>query len=949
LDDELVDDEDDWTRELTDEELLAAEMGESIWNPEKDFGEEPIISYAARKSMLNLPKVSPSQFTEYAFFMPAEGGRGFSNFTFEGRRHMRKIYDTPAKRILLFCGRQVEKSTMLGNITLTYCSLVQSYKALYVSPSMTQTKTFSADRIKEPIETSPVLRNFTTSMLSSNVLEKQFINRSKITMRYAFLNADRCRGIPAYCLLMDEFQDILSDNIPVIEQCLSHSPEKWKRYVYAGTPKSLDNNLEYYRDRLSTQGEWVVPCDRHLPRYWNVLGEKNIGLKGLSCDKCGEVINAMHPDAQWANMVKDAPFESYRIPQLMVPWKNWAEILLDYKRYPRDKFYNEVLGISYDSGLRPLSTNNIKEVCNPDLHMVDYLNYRELSYSQPIFAGIDWGCHDEETRILTTEGFKHFRDLKDTDQVAQWEPDTRTMAFVTPKVRTVRDWKKPLLHFETKGGMDLMVTDTHRMRVGAQQGANWITESAGETARRGGNVKFVGYVNWGGVEHDYYTLPGLPVSHGYQGSAPRTLKMDDWLELLGYLLSEGGLCLRPLEDGSLRPYCIKMSQRETVNADSAKKMAECMDRLQIPYSTFPNPKTGDTNWTICGKQYWSWFEKNVGLTGDVKRIPREFLELDRRQLQILLDAMMLGDGSYDEREGCTGGAYYSTSKGLCEDFQEVCIRLGLRCIVRLHKPAEGNRKARWRAIWSEGRDFQLNTPSSRVKEVPYDGKVYCCAVPSGYIVTERNGCISYQGNTGENSFTVITLATYVGNKFRVFYAHRFEGEEVDPPVQLEKICELIEYFNVRLVGVDYGGGFDRNDHLIRKFGPQRIWKYQYMARARLKVEWDTKLGRFKVHRTEVMSDIFNAIKRINQCEFPRFEEFAEPFAQDFLNIFSEYNEQLRMIQYKHGRDKPDDSMHSFLYAWLVSMLMFPRRDIILPRQEKKGVMQPMYSGPIMQG
>ena len=597
MDDEEVDfdtEEDEWTRPLTDEELYAAEMGEPIWNPEDQIGEDPIISFGTRTRVLQTPRVSPSKFTEAAFFMPSEDGRGFSNFSFEGRRHMKRIYDTPAKRILLFCGRQVEKSTMLGNIIISYCSLVQSYKALYVSPSMTQTKTFSADRIKEPIETSPVLRKFTTSMLSSNVLEKQFTNRSKITLRYAFLNADRCRGIPAYALLMDEFQDIIADNIPVIEQCLSHAPERWKRYIYSGTPKSLDNNLEHYRDRMSTQGEWVVPCDHHTPRYWNILGEKNIQHKGLSCDKCGNLINPMHPEAQWANMVQDAPFESYRIPQLMVPWMPWKDILHSYKIYPRDRFYNEVLGLSYDSGMRPLSTNNMKEVSNKDLHMVDYLNYRQLSYTQPVFAGIDWG-------------------------------------------------------------------------------------------------------------------------------------------------------------------------------------------------------------------------------------------------------------------------------------------------------------------------------------------------------------------TGENSFTVITLATYVNGKFRVFYMHRFEGEEVDPPIQLEKICELIDYFNVRVIGADYGGGFDRNDHLVRRFGPQRVWKYQYMARARLKVEWDTKLGRFKVHRTEVMSDIFNAIKRGNLCEFPRYEEFADPYAQDFLNIFAEYNEQLKMIQYKHGRDRPDDTMHSFLYCWLVSMLIIPRRDIILPRQEKKGVMVPMYSGPTLQG
>jgi hypothetical protein len=574
-----------------DEEELA---DREIWKPEKDIKEDPIIILNAKKQLPKVPHVLPSQFTEYAFYMPNDSG-DYANFSFEGRKHMRRIYDTPARRVLLVCGRQVEKSTLLGNIALCYICMIPAFQVLYVSPSATQTTTFSNDRVKEPIETSKVLRKFTTKMLSSNILMKQFVNRSKITMRYAFLNADRTRGIPAWLLEIDEFQDVLSDNLPVIEQCLSHAPERWKRYIYSGTPKSKDNTIEYYRANLSTQGEWVVPCDHHTPRYWNILGEKNIGKKGLVCEQCHNLINPMHEHAQWANMIADAPFESYRISQLMVPWRSWEEILLDYERYSRDRFYNEVLGISYDSGLRPLTTGQVRDCCDDDIRMMDFEAYRSLSYNQPIYAGIDWG-------------------------------------------------------------------------------------------------------------------------------------------------------------------------------------------------------------------------------------------------------------------------------------------------------------------------------------------------------------------TGEHSYTVIVLATYVDMKFRVFFAHRFVGEDVDPPVQLEKICEMLRYLNVKLVGTDYGGGFDRNDHLIRQFGPQRIWKYQYMARCHKKIEWDSKLGRFKVHRTEVMSDIFNAIKRGNQCQFPAWREFKEPYAQDMLNIFSEYNEVLRMIQYKHGVDKPDDTFHAFLYAWVVSMIDKPRPDIIIPRQEdEKGMQESLYSGTTYQG
>jgi len=595
-------------RELTDEELYLAEEGE-YWLP-PDFEPFPDAYTFEEDDQAQItvpPKVLPSQFTEAAFRMPNKDGI-FEPFSFNGRRHMRRIYDTPAKRILLFCGRQVEKSTLLGNRMLTYSCMIPAFKSLYVSPSATQTKTFSIDRIKEPLETSDVLRGFTTTALQQNVFEKQFINRAKITLRYAFLNADRTRGIPAWQLLLDELQDILGDNIPVIEQCTAHAPEEWKSFVYAGTPKGLDNIIEFYRSGtakgrpMSTMGEWVVPCDRcgssaGAGRFWNVLGEKNIQKKGLSCERCKQPINPMHDDAQWAMMQEAGIYESYRIPQLMVPWRSWDEIMLDYARYERARFYNEVLGISYDSGLRPLTRQQVRECCSDDIsmHPSHLEKYRAMSAGTPIFAGIDWG-------------------------------------------------------------------------------------------------------------------------------------------------------------------------------------------------------------------------------------------------------------------------------------------------------------------------------------------------------------------TGENTFTVLSLGCYVNSKFRIFFVHRFTGEDVDPPAQLEKIDQMLSYFNVRIIATDYGGGFDRNDHLVRKFGPKRLHKYQYMARGKKKIAWNPMYRRWQLTRTEVMSDIFNAIKR-KQVELPRWAEFEDPYANDCLNIFSEYNETLRMVQYGHRPDRPDDTFHSILYCLLGSMIMFPRPDILVPVREHKGQgpLVTSYRGPVDQG
>lgn len=560
------------------------------WDVEQEVFDGFIDDAEMQRRAHQLINVSPSQFVEFAVRVPDKTTQQFKSFSFDGRKYLRLPYDTPAKRTLYKCGRQVEKSTLLGNKSLAYCCIINAFNVLYVSPTNQQTKTFSQDRLKEPIETSDALKAWTTSKLSDSVFQKKFINRSQITLRYAYHNADRTRGIPADLILIDELQDIMTDNIPVIEQCASHSP--FKLFIYSGTPKSLDNAIEYYWSRYSTQNEWVVPCEHHgIPTdpstwYWNVLEEANIDRKGLICSKCKRLLNPMHPMAQWASMnpmVRQKlaePYEGYRIPQLMVPWLKWSEIFDNYLAYPKQKFYNEVLGISVDSGTRPLTRQDVMDNCDSSISMdaegLQKVRQRFLGGSE-IFAGIDWG-------------------------------------------------------------------------------------------------------------------------------------------------------------------------------------------------------------------------------------------------------------------------------------------------------------------------------------------------------------------TGENTYTVLSLGTYIDGRFTIFYIHRFEGQEMEPPVQMELIEHILHNWGVALTGVDYGGGYHPNDALARKFGKTRIVKYQYSQPGQ-KVKWDDGLNRFLVHRTEVMSDIFTAIKRRDIFRFPRWEQFEEPFAEDFLSIFSEFNEQLRQIQYKKNPDSTDDSFHSILLCFLASMLKNPRPDVLNPTQK----------------
>lgn len=81
-----------------------------------------------------------------------------------------------------------------------------------------------------------------------------------------------------------------------------------------------------------------------------------------------------------------------------------------------------------------------------------------------------------------------------------------------------------------------------------------------------------------------------------------------------------------------------------------------------------------------------------------------------------------------------------------------------------------------------------------------------------------------------------------------------------------------------------------------------------------------------------MKDIFGAMKQ-RKVDLPNWDDFEKPYSQDILNIFSEYNERLRMEEFKKAPGKADDSFHSILYCLLGSMLVHPRPDIITPMKE----------------
>lgn len=315
-----------------------------------------------------------------------------------GRDYLLPIYDSGYRDILLKCGRQVEKSSTLRHVMMVRSLFMDHHRSLYVSPSQSQTSDF-AKELSKLIGASPfVMTNFTAPALVNQTLERQFTNGSVIKLRSAFLHADRVRGISAKDLYIDEVQDFLMHNMPVIEECQSHYPHISRR-MYSGTPKSFNNPIEITWHR-SSQCEWLIKCSG-CNRY-NNLGINNIGSEYLICSNCGKRIDPF--TGRWVAMKKRARFMGFRISQLMVPFQAWAKIIEKFEDYSTAKFHNEVLGISYDSSDVPITESDLMNASDPTMPMVPS-KVKDLN-SHPMFMGIDWGTSEEEkSKTVITVGY----------------------------------------------------------------------------------------------------------------------------------------------------------------------------------------------------------------------------------------------------------------------------------------------------------------------------------------------------------------------------------------------------------------------------------------------------------------------------------------------------------------------------------------------------------------
>ncbi|MFH1590471.1 MAG: GDP-mannose 4,6-dehydratase [archaeon] len=342
------------------------------------------------------------------------------------------------------------------------------------------------------------------------------------------------------------------------------------------------------------------------------------------------------------------------------------------------------------------------------------------------------GCYSDDTEIMTENGWKLFSELKKEDKVMTLNPNTDTMELHKPKEIIKEQYIGQLVSFKNNK-IDLCVTPNHKMYVKLREDSRFKLVEAYEGIRWD-RAQMKKTAQWSGKEKKTFSFPKVR----YQKVPEiKSVKMDDWLEFFGYYITEGCVHKRRRTQ-VINGKSYKSIHHNILIAQDRKhksqrmKIANCIKRLEFKFYD-----SDDHQFRICNKQIGMHLEQ-FGKSYK-KYIPVEYLQLSKRQLRILFDAMMLGDGSRD------GKKYYSSSKRLIDNMQEIITKLGMSCTIRLSDRRKKHHVYSLHILNNTGKNFL--TPQYPKREImQYDGYVYCVDVKNHIILVRRNGKTAFCGN-----------------------------------------------------------------------------------------------------------------------------------------------------------------------------------------------------------
>lgn len=317
-------------------------------------------------------------------------------------------------------------------------------------------------------------------------------------------------------------------------------------------------------------------------------------------------------------------------------------------------------------------------------------------------------CYSDDTEILTHSGWKLFKDVTIDEEVAQYNKDNEEISFVTPLERQMFNYNGDMVAFDGKLN-NILVTPDHRMLV-RNETKDKIYPSKVITAHE---VSTHHRIPFAGFKYEYKIEMSIAKAR-----------------LIAAYIADG---IKPKTSKTIVKWNLKKSRKK--------------DRIRKLLADVKIPILRELSYPSCPEWTDIAIEQNY-IKDIIDAFPNKVLNLSildwpLEARESFIEELGFWDGDFS---GSRGIRFFTGKKEEAEIVSCISVTCGYACIIRQddHKSTGPTwvvnlNRRNWRDIMSK--------PNKANKSyVPYNGKVYCCTVPTGFLVVRRKGKPFISGN-----------------------------------------------------------------------------------------------------------------------------------------------------------------------------------------------------------
>jgi hypothetical protein len=371
-----------------------------------------------------------------------------------------------------------------------------------------------------------------------------------------------------------------------------------------------------------------------------------------------------------------------------------------------------------------------------------------------------------------------------------------------------------MIHFQSKN-IDSLVSPNHKMWAQKKHRINGVNSWSNFEKVKAQDIspkttyRFEAVSNWEGQDVKSVDVLGKQVP------------VELYLKFLGYVVSEGYLGQNYIDfTQKVDSDCIN-DIKNTVTQFASMFNLPLYERevTTKDYKKFGFKKQPSNRWNarINSKDLMNYFISEIGeskSTSAYKKIPVWVKSLNKGLLSTLLETLVLGDGSHLKNKKSLAWKYYTISRQLADDVQEIAFKCGFAPSISTKALKSGN--VEYCVSWSNAENGKHpvlspnNKYPSKINKENYNGVVWCFEVPTGLFITRRNGKIAIHGNSkyaqADNMINPLTLVKIGSADFKPTFADLEAWRNIFEEAQYDKDFKVFTHEGVTVERVGYGSG-----------------------------------------------------------------------------------------------------------------------------------------------